>query len=727
MKVKCLNKGLVRIPRYPIEYLYSVLELNNMKEIMDDELFKEAIYLASEDFYSIIHEKTNNDFNLHNKTSKVYLTLLKYYSRMCTRPTPFGLFSGCSIWKSGDITDLKIDWDLSQKHIQLNTLHRYYIMDYLLSIPEFLKASLFCVNNTYYKCGNKIRFLDFQIENGYARYFFSEIEYNANIMAFLRSIKRTVSYESIKQYFTTNGYSDSDSEYIRDKLIKNGLVISEFRLVVNFDDIKYKIKSIILNINDNSPIMNQILEFIDEYIKLTDLDQLFLDYRSLTQKAKVLFPFIDLKSLFCIDLSVKMKNNILGESVCSKISNAVPFLVKYFEQKPSQNLSEFKKKFEDRFGEQSVSLLNVFDADIGLGYPINNYRKDNFPLIEGLKLNNKFAEEDVSLSTLQIVLLKKIIKQEEKYDILSLNYEDLVDVPVNQRNINKIMSIYFEYALDNKTNGDTIHIQLLAPNPMRMISRFANSDNEIKNLYSEIIKKDGSEKLSSKIMAEIKFYNPSNGFNVIVVPHIGEFEIDYFSNSNEKKSILASDILISIKDNKFYLYSKSLKKEIIPTLTSAHNYYMNDVPIYRFLCDISTANMGSTYMFNWGKVLSILDYVPRVEFNGIILSLAIWIIELKDILPIFLIKDDEDFMKNIDQFIRSRNMPRFMIYSDPFLDNRLFIDFKSLESVRILYSIVHSKTKIELHEHLANFTTSPIVDKEGKHYLNEFIMPISIL
>src|SRR6516225_6881662 len=61
----------------------------------------------------------------NERGQKVERTLVRYFTRMCSRPTPFGLFAGCSVGTIGERTQLSLQQRAaSQRHTRLD-------MDYL--------------------------------------------------------------------------------------------------------------------------------------------------------------------------------------------------------------------------------------------------------------------------------------------------------------------------------------------------------------------------------------------------------------------------------------------------------------------------------------------------------------------------------------------------------------------------------------------------------------------
>ncbi|WP_374726278.1 lantibiotic dehydratase [Chryseobacterium rhizosphaerae] len=65
-----------------------------------DPIFQEAIYWVLPDLYDEINKwlRSEKQFSPENN-QKLKHTILKYYSRMSTRCTPFGLFAGLRLGK----------------------------------------------------------------------------------------------------------------------------------------------------------------------------------------------------------------------------------------------------------------------------------------------------------------------------------------------------------------------------------------------------------------------------------------------------------------------------------------------------------------------------------------------------------------------------------------------------------------------------------------------------
>jgi hypothetical protein len=178
--------------------------------------------------------------------------------------------------------------------------------------------------------------------------------------------------------------------------------------------------------------------------------------------------------------------------------------------------------------------------------------------------------------------------------------------------------------------------------------------------------------------------------------------------------------MVSVKQNSYiYLRSKKYDKEVIPHLTNAHNFSFNSLPIYHFLCDIQTQNIRSGIGFNTGPFTGDYEFIPRFEFEDLILSDATWNIKKKSIDPLLkVIKDNEKLKEKVKEFTSSKNIPTYVILADG--DNELLINFGNLTSVRMLLDTVKKRESFKITEFL--FDEQSVVKNNKDYYTNQVVL-----
>ena len=96
---------VIRTPRMPVDELLALGDTEQQtRQALDNWIarpeVKEALYLASPSLLERLQQAESGKQN-HKQRKKLEQALLKYMIRMCSRPTPFGLFSGIHMGKIG--------------------------------------------------------------------------------------------------------------------------------------------------------------------------------------------------------------------------------------------------------------------------------------------------------------------------------------------------------------------------------------------------------------------------------------------------------------------------------------------------------------------------------------------------------------------------------------------------------------------------------------------------
>lgn len=107
---------VLRVPSFSIDRLFALnrvlkqRDITAVKAIFQDEYFLQAIYFSSRYFYKTAKNWLQEESITFDSRDKVLISLYKYYNRICTRCTPYGLFAG---FASGEVSRQKsnIAWD----------------------------------------------------------------------------------------------------------------------------------------------------------------------------------------------------------------------------------------------------------------------------------------------------------------------------------------------------------------------------------------------------------------------------------------------------------------------------------------------------------------------------------------------------------------------------------------------------------------------------------------
>lgn len=719
------------IVRTPIFSNKKFIEAVSNHETSDEELrikfsdhsvFMEAIYLASPDLHREISRWLHADHQFSEKEyQKLKYTLLKYYSRMSTRCTPFGLFSGVGLGKFNEDRESKksLEKNLYKDHLVRDTkLDMYFLVSlaqHFVKKPEIRSKLLFYPNNTIYKVGAKIRYIEYQYLGGKRDYIISSAPLSEELQDVFEFSKQGKTIQELTEILITDEIAQEEALEFIEELIDNQVLTSEIEPNVSGADFLDTLISVLQKFEINETdilisIKNSLHELdknignsVSSYIEIEKLIASFgIEYEK--------------KYLFQTDLYSK-EQSILSSQWKKEIKRAISFLNKITLVENDTRLEKFKKDFHERFEEEEVSLQYVLDSEIGVGYKRDISLKGIHPYLDDLKIPaaKRLRNSTIELNRFQLILNEKL--QDALLDNqfrIELSDGDFEDFDEQWHDLADTISFFAEIVSDSDTEKIFLYSGT-GSSAANVLGRFCSEKSEIHKLTKTIA--DREEALNPEyLLAEIIHLPEARVGNVIRRPTIRQYEIPYMAQSvvPDENQITVDDLFISLINNKIVLRSKRLNKEIRPYLTNAHNYFYNTLPVYHFLSDLYSQELRSGLYFSWGGLKHIYKFLPRVEYKNIILSKAAWRILDKEILLLEqLVSDIDKFLSELKNWRAKRKMPVWVQWVH--LDNTLTLNLENYDMALLFVQTVKKKKEITVEEFLYN---------ENENYQHEFIFPM---
>src|SRR5262245_51335794 len=128
---------------------------------------RDAIFVASPD----LDEYLNHWFGEpeSKRGARVEGAVVRYFSRMCGRSTPFGLFAATSLGRIGVRTELIVaDQSKLKRHTRLDMDYLFALTDKLRDNPEIRRALKYRPNNSLYAAADRVRYVESRV-NGRSR------------------------------------------------------------------------------------------------------------------------------------------------------------------------------------------------------------------------------------------------------------------------------------------------------------------------------------------------------------------------------------------------------------------------------------------------------------------------------------------------------------------------------------------------------------------------------
>ncbi|AYN00924.1 lantibiotic dehydratase family protein [Chryseobacterium sp. 3008163] len=705
---------------------------DELKEICEDSIFQEAIYLASPNLYHELNRWLHSEKELSSSQHQKFKnTILKYYTRMSTRCTPFGLFSGVGLGKFNQETinnKLSDNIQLQVRDTKLDMHLLVFLSKTLEKNPNIRNQLLYFPNNSIYKIGKKIRYVEYEYKEGKRDYIISSAPVSEELSQILDFSKQGKTITDTAKILVNEEINHEEAKEFIEELIDNQVLVSELEPNVSGCDFLDTLISILNRIEAK----NETDVLISIKNKLTELDLKIGNQVSLYSEIEDLIKSFktDYEQKYLFQTDVYFKDEFTISTHWKKeIKKGLSFLNKITLLNKDTPFEHFKKAFYERFETQEIPLSYVLDTEIGIGYLQNKNAKGIHPYLDDLKLPNSQEKQNfhIQLTPFQRILNEKLQEAlvENEFTI-SLNDNDIKDFEEKWHDLPDTLSVMAEIVSEN--NHEKLCIRsVAASSAANLLGRFCSEKSHLQHLTKEITKKEemlsfgnlminSDQHDNSEILAEIIHLPEARIGNIIRRPSLREYEIPYLAASvlPKENQILVDDLYISLNNNRIILRSKKLNKEVKPYLTNAHNYHHNALPIYHFLCDLQSQNTRTGLYFNWGGLSQIYKFLPRIEYKNIILSKAQWNITDKEIASLeSLLENKNEFLSRMEIWRSKRQIPQWIQWVKS--DNTLPMNLENYDMAKLFIQTIKSEKSITIEEFLYN---------ENDDFKREFIFPM---
>jgi lantibiotic biosynthesis protein len=714
------NKLILRTPRLPLN---AQTNGGHIQALLDDKSFLEAIYLASPVLYDECIKWKEGLLTDKKGVQKLIRSLSKYYTRMTSRCTPFGLFSGCAVtnWHP-EQTRVVVEDNIIQRHTRFD-MHYLCALAQKLALHTGIKEKLlYYPNNSIYTIGDEIRYVEYQYINGKRSHQISSVNFSEYVEAILKLAESGSTYQQMIDQLCSDEITEEEAIDFVGELISSQLLVNELEPAITGNEFIYQVLETLQRINtDNNEgiaLIIDVLQQADRLLKQLDetADNDAARYREImTLLNKLDVPYEESK-LFQTDVTKVLEENNIHASIQEELMASLDMMNKISGERENDNLQSFARRFYERYEDKEMPLLEVLDTETGIGY-LEHSSGDITPLVEDIVPPNKQAEYKYGWGNLEKLLSQKLaLATKENQAEIILTDADLKDFTGSWDNLPPSMSVMFRL-VNKETN--TIYIESAGgSSAANLLGRFAHADDAINNIVCDVTK---AEQLQNPdvVFAEIIHLPESRIGNILLHPAFREYEIPYLAKSSlpDKQQVQVKDLYVSVKSGKIFLYSKILGKQIIPRLSTAHNYSYNALPVYQFLCDLQLQGKKGGVGFSWGSLQGQHNILPRVLYKNTILHLASWTLAKKDIEP--LTDKTGDKLKDAIQSFRSLwKLPRYVVLADS--DNELLVDFDNELLVQTWLESVKNRSAVILKEFLLD-TSSGVTNKNNQSYTNQLV------
>lgn len=681
------------------------------KLFITSPVIQEAIYVASPELYHELKKHAHPDAIRNRKLSDA---LYKYLNRMSFRSTPFGLFAGCGMGQWGEGRNEANVSTFSRK-TRLDMLYLCDLYSYLMHREEVQQGVLFFPNTSLYPLGDTYRYVEYSSENDGRRYQITEIPTGEELEAILALAKAGAGFSVLVDKLMSLGYDEQESRtFIRD-CIDAQILVSEFEPRVTEEDNLARIIQAIQAINHTH------IRFIHDVLKNVQRDVALLDtrinsesdYQHIVQALRQIEAIpVHEKFVLQVDAFCDDRSCVLPQNLQPKLLDAVEVLSAIIPHREPSALARFKEAFYERYENQFVPLAEVLDAEYGLGYPIHS--SEGFSdLTDGLECG---ANEARSMSKMPIddrmVFWQACIEEAErtKQKEVVLTKEQLAKqglfpaidlLPLSM--CASVVLLSEEKVVLNALSGASA---------VNLLARFGHGHEGIGKIIDEIVQEE--ERLCGDILlAEILHLPEGRLGNVLLHPGYRKYEIPFLTGYEPTEWTLPiTDLTLGMRNNMLTLYSKRRKKLVIPRLSNAHNYTLDTLPLYHFLCDMQTQFSHKSLSFQWPEGIYKPTFYPRLSVGDVIISPAMWRVSMESL---------KEMSAHLDKQhqLEQGGIPPRVVYATG--DHTLVVDLKNRDALKMLVRECKNEKEVLLREYIE--PADVFQAKEGV-FAHELLLPL---
>ncbi len=691
--------------------------------LVDRPEIKEALFLASpslEESLAAWREAPTSERGI-----KVERSVIRYFSRMAVRPTPFGLFAGMSIGKPGATTQLTLGpRDTYRRHTRLDG-------DYLTAVTAAVVADramrgelLFRPTSSLYDAGGRKRYVERRLVGKVRSYHLVAVEPTDYLEATLKRAQDGTRLAPLAEVLIGDEITRADADEFVDSLVESQLLVPDLSPRVTGDE---PVSDIIEQLahNDATKTIAGTLDEVRADLATLDSEPVGATperFRALAKRLEPLPTPVEIARLFQVDLVKPVAEATVGADLLEELARAVDVLVEVAPTSdPGGSLRPFMDAFTTRYEQSEVPLLQALDEESGIGLGNNRGSStEDSPLLAGLGLGVRGGDDGPTLRARDTFLFGKILAAAKDGAPWSLSDDDCK--ALKSERPPSLPSSYAVFAgLGRDEHGPQLHIHSAGgPSAANLLGRFCHGDPRLTQLVRDHLRREEALEPDA-IFAEIVHLPEGRVGNVLLRPVLREHEIAYLGRSGapHAQQITANDLWVSVLGGKVVLRSRRLGRRVLPRLTTAHNFSSPlNLGLYRFLCALQHQD-GSGVSWSWGTAGNVAEFLPRVTSGRTILSLAQWRLTKKQIQELAPLKNAALWAR-VQALRGELRWPRFIGLADG--DNVLPIDLDNVLSVEMWKNLVKERAGANMSELFPYPTELAVSGPEGG-FTCEIVVP----
>jgi thiopeptide-type bacteriocin biosynthesis protein len=708
-----------------------------LRELVCDPAIREALFVASPSLDEAITAWLSQP--AAPRARGVAEIVLRYVIRMAARPTPFGLFSGCSTGVTGQTTHLEVAQRASyRRHTRLDMHYLVALAEALQCDPGLRSELVVRPSSGLYEAAGQLRYAeaDTDPETRTRSYHLVSVERTPYLDAVLaRARNGARPSDLVSTLVECDGGVDPEEakQYLQD-LIDSQVLVSDLEPIISGGE---PLDRIVEVLRETTKGLSHAVTLSLTSDALRELDARGLGneparYRDVAETLEVLPGQPEMSRLFQVDLYKPSPTAVLGGEPLREIEAAATLLARIAPTVERDELRRFREAFAERYGERMagplcerdmVPLALVLDEEAGLGFGPS---AESSPLLAGIDLLPDVSPREARFGAREQHLLRGITETiragGRTWDLAERDLVALASEPAALPDAFAVLTTLAASSEEALAKGEfrLITPSVSGPSGAVLLGRFCHGDVVLRSAVERHLRVE--EALRPKaIFAEIVHLPEGRMGNILARPVLRAYEIVFHGRSGGQagRQIALRDLYVTLAEGRIVLWSQRLGCEVVPRLTSAHNFARESLGIYRFLCALQRERDGR-FDWSWGP-LEAASFLPRVTVGRVVLSLARWNISQDELDSLAATTSTDRFLA-VQSLRAKRDLPRWVAHIDE--DNVLPVDLDNALAVESWARLVKGRASARLHEVLPHADELVAYGPEGA-FVHELVVPFT--
>ncbi len=683
-------------------FSFKTFGMEKLQEMLDSPFFRSALYFASTELY---RQAAIKNFCCDNMNERSRQSLLKYFNRMCYRATPFGM---CSSFSS-------VLWSGAGHGISLSSADKLHIRaDFRLSAAlaggfaaeEDCDRMVYYSNPSLYSFGKELRYIKSLQGAGQDKQSggIAAIERNHFLYRLVQISKNGLRRDELHSFLADYAGAEEADELFQE-LKAEELLLSAFQPNVTGETYLRRLAKLSGNAELTAFALALDEPGLPDEVNVAELDRLVNPYLKKCENLR--HPFY-----------VNFQRTVVGsvhKDYQAILLEGLHCLERMQQKGVSGPMTEFKRKFTERFEDREIPLLLALDPEGGIGYGHLEQSVDAGDLLKGISFTRLSENRQIEWGPLQELLMRKTCTALKENQAILISDKDLAALP--HRADEKYppgISVMFRIF-----EGKVFIEEAGGASATALTGRFTAFDAELCDQVKALADAE-QERNKAVLFAEIACFADEHAANINTREHIRDYEIPVLVHSTRpaERLISLNDLFVSVYRGEVIIRSARLNKRVIPRLSTAYNHHRSELPVFRFLCDLQYQGLAANWGLNMERLLPGLDFYPRIEYKRCILSPAAWILKPEE-LP-----EGPGAYDQFKQMAERRCISRFFALSSA--DRYLVFDLQDPAEISLFLSEARNSVQIKLEEFFIPDEENPILrNEQGEVFVHQFVAGLS--